>query len=271
MSDKLAIVYDFDGTLISGEMLKQIIADLGMNTSDFLNQSNEYARKHCMDRVCSYMLLLLKKAQEKKKKLTPEYMKEIGRGVKMRPGLVGKESWFDRVNENCRTHGLYAEHYVVTSGLAEIVEASPIVKHIERVFGSRFHYDDKLGAVWPAQVVNHTTKTQYLFRINKGKLNERDEREPNIYMAPEDRPVPFENMIFIGDGETDIPCFSLVKNNGGHAIAVLRNKPDSRQTLEQLVADNRVDLVSLTLHFECGGKLFKSIERITRKLGRKRK
>ncbi len=273
MPSTLAMVYDFDGTLIDGVMSDPIIEDLGLDVDEFWQCSDAHARKYRMDKICSYMFLLLREARRRNMPLTLDYMQEVGRRLELRPGLEGKDSWFEQVNDICDASGLRAEHYVVTSGLAEIVEANPISVEgkIKRVFGSRFHYGDE-GAQWPARVVNYTTKTQYLFRINKGLLDEDDatEPDPNTYMPPAMRPIPFENMVFIGDGFTDIPCFSLVKANEGHAVAVLgTDNPRSKRTIERLVADDRVDLISLADHFKREGNLFASIERIAEKIGRK--
>lgn len=269
-NNKLALVYDFDGTLIEKEMIDPIIDELELDVENFWEKSNRLARKHRMDRICCYMHLLIKEAKAKKFPITESYLGKIGRGLKMRPGLTGNRGWFSQVKDVCRKHGLRPEHYVVTSGLAEIVEASPISKHIKQVFGSSFHYE-RGKAVWPAQVVNYTTKTQYLFRINKGALDVRDEKAPNEYMDDDERPVPFERMVFIGDGETDIPCFSLVKRRGGNAIALLRKKSSKKslQLIEQLIAGKRVDRVSLDDHFEEKGVLIESIRRIAKRLGRK--
>ncbi|WP_038097100.1 HAD family hydrolase [Thioalkalivibrio sp. HK1] len=269
MPAKLAMVYDFDGTLIDGIMSDSIVEGLGLDPKTFWEGCSDYAHRHGMDKICSYMFLLLRQAKSKNKPLTLESMQEVGRGLELRAGLEGDDSWFERINGLCKDARASVEHYVVTSGLAEIVEANPIVGEgrIARVFGSRFHYDED-GAQWPAKVVNYTTKTQYLFRINKGALDEGDEDEPNRYMPPEKRPIPFENMIFIGDGFTDIPCFSLVKANKGHAFAVLGADDDkSKKTIERLVADKRVDGISLKDHFKPDGILFKSIGRIVERIG----
>ena len=269
-NNKLALVYDFDGTLIDEEMIDPILEDLGLNVKKFWKKSNRFAKDHSMDRICCYMHLLLKEAKAKDFPITEPYLRKIGRRLKMRSGLTGSQGWFSQVKDVCRKHGLRPEHYVVTSGLAEIVKASPISKHIKKVFGSSFHYE-RGKAVWPAQVVNYTTKTQYLFRINKGALDVRDEKAPNEYMDDDERPVPFERMVFIGDGETDIPCFSLVKRRDGTAIALLRKKDSKKnwQLIEQLIAGARVDRVSLTAHFEEKGILIESIRRTAKRLGRK--
>lgn len=270
VNGKLALVYDFDGTLIEGEMIDPIIEELGLDVKKFWKKSNQFAKGHHMDRICCYMHLLLQEAKEKDFPITKSYLRKIGQGMEMRPGLTGNRGWFSQVKDVCRKHGLRPEHYVVTSGLAEIVKASPVNKHLEWVFGSSFHYECG-KAVWPAQVVNYTTKTQYLFRINKGALDVRDEKAPNKYMDDDERPVPFERMVFIGDGETDIPCFSLVKGRGGNAIALLRKKSSKKslQLIEQLIAGKRVDRVSLAAHFEEEGILIESIRRIAKRLGRK--
>ena len=269
VNGKLALVYDFDGTLIDGEMFDPLLADLGLDAEAFWDESNRFAQQHRMDRICCYMLLLLREAARRERKLTRDVMRDVGRGLEMRAGLADEPGWFDAVDAACAEHGLEPEHYVVTSGLAEIVEASPVRERFKKVFGSRYHYDEDGAAAWPAQMVNYTTKTQYLFRISKGALDESDEQAPNRYMDAADRPVPFGRMVFIGDGLTDIPCFSLVKKHQGTAVAVRYAKTeDAMQRLEQLLADGRVDLVSMTAHFEEGGKLLESIRRVIKRKAR---
>ena len=268
---KLALVYDFDGTLIDGTVVDEIINKLGWDDADdFWGKRDDFAEQHEMEKNCCYMHLLLEEARKQGCPLTADYMKEVGSRLQMRKGLVGNPSWFGEINKACEKYGLEPEHYIITSGLAEIVDAISIRKEFTHVFGSRFHYDENGVAVCPARVVNYTTKTQYLFRINKGLFDETKEDEPNKFMEEDEREVPFERMIFIGDGFTDIPCFSLVKKYGGVAVGVLRlgNSDKAMQGLEQLVADARVDLISLTSHFEQKGRLLESLRRVIKRKAR---
>lgn len=271
VNGKLALVYDFDGTLIDGTVVDEIIHKLGWDdTKKFWNMRNDFAKDSKMEKNCCYMHLLLEEARKQGCPLKAGYMEEVGGRLQMRKGLEDDPSWFDEINKACGEYGLEPEHHIITSGLTEIVDASPVRHQFLHVFGSSFYYDEKGFAVCPARVVNYTTKTQYLFRINKGLVDETKEDEPNKFMEDDEREVPFDRMIFIGDGFTDIPCFSLVKKYGGTAVGVLRrfDEDADKQSLEQLVADNRVDLISLTAHFEKKGKLLESLCRIIKRKAR---
>ena len=141
----------------------------------------------------------------------------------------GVEGWFDRITEYARQKGVRLEHVLVSSGNAEIFAGTPIAPKFAHVYASKFMFDENGVAVWPALAMNYTTKTQYLFRINKGAHDLSDNGAVNKYVLKKDRPVPFENMIFIGDGSTDIPCFRLVKEQGGLSIAVYKPRAKGAQ------------------------------------------
>ena len=275
---KIAFIYDFDGTLIDDDSLDPFIVDeLGFKSpQDFWKKSNSFAKRNELDRIAAFMLMLSSECYRQEKRLDKKRLQQIGREVIMRDGLlpVGKDpGWFANVNTLAKKHKLAAEHYVITSGIAEIVEACPIARELEMVFGSRLHYSRELGQpVWPAQVVNHTTKTQYLFRINKGAFDLSDDNKVNSFMEPASRPMPFDHMVFVGDGYTDIPCFSLIKQNGGCAIAMLKGKELTHDCIEQmqtLVNDNRVDAISLTRSFAWDSTMMRMAERIIKKLAKK--
>jgi hypothetical protein len=153
--------------------------------------------------------------------------------------------WFDRINKYGRASGVAVEHYVISSGIREMVMGSPIAKKFKAIFASSFCYDHHGIAAWPALALNYTTKTQYLFRVNKGSLHVYDHKIINDFVPHEQRAVPFEQMIFIGDGETDIPCFRLVKDQGGHAIAVYKPKTrKAKDRPEKLLKEGRVNFIS---------------------------
>lgn len=266
----IAFIYDFDGTMLPGNTMDhRLLPDLGYagdRIAEFWQESNAWAKSRSADRVCAFMQLLAQLARKRDRPLTAEALRGYGRDLPLHPGLVGKNNWFDRTNQLCAKHGLQAEHYIVSSGLGEIIDGCPVAKHCRKVFASRYTYDADGHATWPAWTINYTTKTQCLFRINKGVLDECDDVGLNRYMAPADRPVPFEQMVFIGDGYTDIPCFRLVKERQGHSLAVLSGLGvENLQAFEALVSDNRVDSVSLVNHFEPDSRMDGDIKKIVRR------
>ena len=239
----MAIAYDFDGTLAPGNMQEyDFIPKLRMKSKGFWDEVTSHAREQNADQILAYMHLMLKKAESAEVKVRKSDFHKYGEQIKMFPGVA---EWFQRINEYGREKNIRVEHYIVSSGLREMVEGTSIAKEFQAIYASGFMYDHHGVACWPALAINYTTKTQYLFRINKGSLDVYDNSIINSYVPHEQRPVPFENMIFIGDGETDIPCMRLVKDQGGHSISVYKpNKNGAKKAAEQLLNDKRVTLIA---------------------------
>ncbi len=276
---QLAVAYDFDGTLCDAQMQDYgLLPRLGLGQSlqirKFWEESNALAASMKADRVCAYMHMLLARARQRGIALTERLLAECGKDVKVREGLAGSGNWFERIGKLGRDRGLDVRHYVISSGLGEIIRGTGIAKWFAgrppaqgRIFASRYLYDPDSGeAVAPAWVVNYTTKTQFLFRINKGLLDLGEENAVNRYVPERKRPVPFANIVFIGDGFTDIPCFRLVKQLGGHALAVTpgsaRDLHAVQRKFSELVNDGRVDGISLGDHFARRGVLEILLERV---------
>lgn len=249
----VAIAYDFDGTLAPGNMQEHVfLPQLGIDVQEFWQRSNKLAEEQQGDRILTYMHRMLQEARHADLSMKREDWIQHGRGIKLFPG-VG--DWFPRVTEAARRRGLVCEHYIISSGLRELIEGTSIRQFIKAVFASGFLYDGSGVAVAPAVAVNYTTKTQYLFRINKGALNLADDSAVNAYQPHEERAVPFTNMIFIGDGDTDIPCFRLVKEQGGHSIAVFNpNDPKGATRGARLVEERRVQC-AVPADYAEGGEL----------------
>lgn len=239
----MAIAYDFDGTLAPGNMQEyDFIPALNMVSKAFWSSVNTLAKQHEMDQILAYMHMMLEEARKARVAVRRSDFKQFGANITLFPGVVG---WFKRINAYARAKGVRLEHYIISSGIREMVEGTPIYRQFRKVYASGFMFDHNGVACWPALAVNYTTKTQYLFRINKGSLDVHDNSVINKFVPKEQRPVPFENMVFIGDGETDIPCMRLVKDQGGHSIAVYnRSKRGVKKHAEQLVTDGRATLAA---------------------------
>lgn len=246
----LAICYDFDGTLAAGNMQERnFIPQIGMGKAEFWDEVKSLAKRHEGDQILLYMKLMLDKAQEHKVTVRKEDFEAFGRRLKLFSGVFSsdEDNWFARINNYADASGIAIKHYIVSSGLREMVAGSLIAKFFTQIYASSFAYDHHGVAVWPALALNYTTKTQYLFRINKGCLDVWDDETINRWVEHTDRPVPFENIIYIGDGVTDVPCFRLVKDQGGHSIAVYqRNKPGAKEQAQAIMRDGRVNFAALT-------------------------
>lgn len=240
---EVAIAYDFDGTLSPGNMQEyDFIPKLGMAPARFWNKANELARQCDGDLILAYLNLMLSEARARGVPIRRDDFVAYGRKVTLFPGV---ETWFDRINTYGRKQGLAVRHYIVSSGLREMVQGSPVARQFARIFASAFAYDVHGVAYAPALALNYTTKTQYLFRINKGTLDVWDNRVINAYQPQAERPVPFARMLFLGDGETDIPCMRLVKDQGGHSLAVYRRGARGAKTIAgQLLQEGRVNFIA---------------------------
>jgi hypothetical protein len=214
------------------------IPGLGITPKEFWAEAGKLSDAG-MDKILAYMYLMLKKSRDADMPVRRENFVSLGTDIDFFPGVV---EWFDRVTAYGKARNVSVEHYIISSGLKEIIEGSRISDRFRKIYACEFHYDANGIADWPLVSVNFTTKTQFLFRINKGVLDFSDDEALNRFVPEEERPVPFRNMIYIGDGMTDVPCMKLVKSNGGHSIAVYGK--GKRKKVEDLLDHQRVDFVS---------------------------
>ena len=247
---KTALIYDFDGTLARGNMQEvSFIPSVGMGIGDFWGEADRLTRAADGDNILMYMQLMLKMARDNGAPVTRQDLRRHGEDVKLFDGLksdlTGK-GWFERIDEFGARYGLEIEHYIVSAGLEEMIDGCPIRDAFHHVFASHFVYDEHGVAIWPAVGVNYTTKTQYLFRINKGVLNHYEHERINRFMPDDIRPVPFERMIFLGDGDTDVPTMKMMHTKGGFSIAVYdpRNSERDQEKIYGLISEDRVNFVA---------------------------
>ncbi|MGN0007985.1 MAG: HAD family hydrolase [Alistipes sp.] len=238
----IALIYDFDGTLAAGNMQEyDFIPAVGKSNKEFWSESNTLAEEQDADQILAYMARMIQAAQASGLSLRREAFQESGRKITF---YAGVEQWFDRINAYGEERGIQILHYINSSGLKEIIEGTSIADRFRKIYACSFLYNVDGIAYWPAVAVNYTNKTQFIFKINKGVESVYDTKKVNEYMEEKSRPVPFSHMIYVGDGTTDIPCMRLVKNFGGHSIAVYDPADQGkRKEMNTLIRDNRVNHV----------------------------
>ncbi|MBR3266548.1 MAG: HAD family hydrolase [Bacilli bacterium] len=170
-------------------------------------------------------------------KMTRSFLKEQGKHIKFWPGV---EEWFERINKFGEENGVEVEHYLVSSGNKEIVEGCSIYKYFKKVYGCEFLFDENDEPIWLKRVINYTMKTQYFYRVSKGAFDPND--DIGVNEKNRNRRVPYSNIVYIGDGLTDIPAMILAKENGGHSIAVYPEGKEDK-VVDELYNDGRVNYV----------------------------
>lgn len=235
----MAIMYDFDKTLSTTDMQNYgFIPSLGMTPDQFWGATGEFSKKTGTERILSYMWMMIQLAKQKGIQCTRSWLNSLGKQIVYYPGV---EAWFKRINEYGKKRNIKIEHYLISSGTKEIVEGTTIAKEFTKMYGCEFYYDPETKLpVWPKLAINYTQKTQYFFRISKGITNVHDDSVNN---KTTNRRIPYENMVYLGDGMTDVPCMVLVKQNGGNSIAIY-NKKD-QVNVSSLLKGGRVNFACL--------------------------
>ncbi len=238
----LALCYDFDKTLTPDDMQAQgYIQSVGFEVEEFWAEANIFAEEHDMDHILASMFKMKEKAQGQMV-FTREKLQEYGSKITLFPGV---DTWFQRMKEFGAEHGVLVEHYIISCGMKEMIEGTEIAKSgaFEKIYASCFYYDQYGVAEWPAQLINYTNKTQYLTRIQKGVLQVND-LAVNDFFPPEEIRIPFRNMVYIGDSDTDIPCMQVVNANGGHSIGVYDNETKNKEKVHKMMVENRIKYFS---------------------------
>jgi 2-hydroxy-3-keto-5-methylthiopentenyl-1-phosphate phosphatase len=223
---EVIFMYDFDKTLSTLDMQEYVfIPSINMQPSDFWTMADSFAAKHSMDNILSTMFLMVDRAKHSNIPITRDTLREQGKHIVYQPGVEG---WFERINNYGNSQGVTVKHYIISSGLKCVIEGCSIAKYFSKIYASEFLYDDNGVPIWPSVAINYSSKTQYLYRIHKGVEDITEHTRLNRRMPEEEKQVPFTNMIYIGDGLTDVPSMKITKLNGGYSIGVY------------LVSDDRV-------------------------------
>ena len=243
----LAIMYDFDKTLSTTDMQNYtFIPNLGMTPAEFWGATSDFTEKEGVERILSYMYMMVAKAKEKGIHLTRDYLNKCGKNIEYYKGV---ETWFKRINEYGAKRGIKVEHYLVSSGTKEILEGCSIYNEFTRAYGCEYYYNEKNEPVWPKLAINYTQKTQFFFRIAKGVVDVTNDNAVNE--KSKGLRIPYRNIIYLGDGMTDIACMTLVKKNGGRSIAIYPE--DKIEKVRQIYDDDRVNFMCSADYSEGGG------------------
>lgn len=260
----VALIYDFDGTLSPLNMQEyDFMKAIGVKTGTaFWKENSEMVKEHEASNILCYMKLMIDKARASKVSIKREKFVAFGKSIELYKGV---EEWFDLINEIGKNEGVIIHHYINSSGLKEMIEGTKIGKKFKQIYACSFMYEDGV-AVWPAVAVDFTTKTQFLFMINKGISSITDNYKVNQYVEESKRPIPFKHMIYFGDGETDIPCMKLIKQQGGNSIAVYKPRDKKKkQCAEKLVNDHRVNF-ACAADYSKGGEIYRIVESIIKRI-----
>ena len=257
----IAFLYDFDKTLCTTDMEDYaFIPSLGYTPAEFWGRANAFGWENRMDGLLAYMYTMIQECAAQNIKLDRAFLNHCGESIQLFPGV---REWFARINAFGESLGVQVEHYVISSGRREIIEGSGIAQEFREIYACEFYYNENGDACWPKLDVNFTNKTQFVYRINKGILDVSRDRELNDSMPDDSKRVPFTNMIYMGDGLSDVPCMKMMRAYGGQAIAVYQ--ASNRQGVEKLLADGRVDFI-FPADYREGMELDRTVRDILRKM-----
>ena len=257
----IAFLYDFDKTLCTTDMEDYaFIPSLGYTPAEFWGRANAFGWENRMDGLLAYMYTMIQECAAQNIKLDRAFLNHCGESIQLFPGV---REWFARINAFGESLGVQVEHYVISSGLREIIEGSGIAQEFREIYACEFYYNENGDACWPKLDVNFTNKTQFVYRINKGILDVSRDKELNDSMPDDSKRVPFTNMIYMGDGLSDVPCMKMMRAYGGQAIAVYQST--NRQGVEKLLADGRVDFI-FPADYREGMELDRTVRDILRKM-----
>jgi haloacid dehalogenase-like hydrolase len=240
----IALVYDFDGTLSPQPMQEYtVLPKIGVEPAQFWAMVNREARETESDPMLVYMRHIIEALEREQVDVKREDFAAMASAIEYFPGVA---TWFTRVNAYVkkRSRGqVKLAHYLISAGQKEILDGVSIRKHFKRIYASEYHFNHHGVATFPKLLVTDTLKTQFLFRINKGL--ELVTESINEHMPEAERPIPFANIIYVGDGMTDVPSMALTKKSGGHTVAVFDPKSEKQRAIcMKLLEAGRADFIA---------------------------
>lgn len=240
----IALVYDFDGTLSPQPMQEYtVLPKIGIAPAEFWAIVNREARETESDPMLVYMRHILEALERVRVDVKREDFAAMARAIEYFPGVA---TWFGRINAYVRKRSrgqVKVQHYLISAGQKEILDGASIRRHFKRIYASEYHFNHHGIATFPKLLVTDTMKTQFLFRINKGI--EAVTESINEHMPEDERPIPFQNIVYVGDGMTDVPSMALTKKSGGHTVAVYDPRGGKgRATCVKLLEAGRADFIA---------------------------
>ena len=260
----IALIYDFDGTLSPQNMQEyDFLKAIGIKDKNlFWEENSRLVHRHEASNILCYMKLMIDKAHNADVSIKRQQFVEFGKNIELYKGVEG---WFKLMEEVAKENDVKIEHYINSSGLKEMIEGTSIAKEFKEIYACSFMYVDDV-AIWPAVAVDFTAKTQFLFMINKGISKVSDNAKINEYVPEDQRPIPFKHMVYFGDGETDIPCMKLVKQQGGYSIAVYKPRnPKKKACAEKLVRDERVNF-ACSADYSKNSEIYSTVVAVIKKM-----
>jgi len=254
----IALVYDFDGTLSPQPMQEYtVLPKIGVKPAEFWKRVNREARETESDQMLVYMLHIIEALEIAKVDVKREDLAAMAAKIVYFPGVT---TWFARMNAYVKRRSagkVKLQHYLISAGQREILEGVSIRRHFKRIYASEYHFNHHGVATFPKFLVTDTLKTQFLFRINKGL--ESVTESINEHMPEGQRPIPFQNIVYVGDGMTDVPSMALTKKSGGHTVAVYDRRGKGRATCVKLLDAGRADFIAAA-DYRAGSKLSRRVE-----------
>ena len=237
---KFAFCYDFDGTLCPEYMMNHhLLPDCKVNPKIFWKKVVDYSNRNKCDPTLAYLKLLMTEMKESNIDFSSSIFKKYGRKIIL---FKGVESWFRSIEKKIKKKfNVNIEHYIISSGLEEMIKGCKISKNIKKIFASSYIFNRDF--IWPRLSVNYSNKVQFLYRIYKGKFDVFDNAGVNNKIEDKKVYIPFENIFFFGDGETDIPTFVVNKKNGGTSICVYENDETSKKNAKKILREKRVNFI----------------------------
>ena len=244
----IALVYDFDGTLSPQPMQEYtVLPKIGAKPAEFWRRVNREARETASDPMLVYMRHIIEALELAKVDVKREDLAAMAKRIAYFPGVA---TWFSRMNAYVRKRSaghVETRHYLISAGQKEILDGVSIRRHFKRIYASEYHFNHHGVATFPKFLVTDTLKTQFLFRINKGREDVTE--SINEHMPESERPIPFQNIIYVGDGMTDVPSMALTKKSGGHTVAVYNPRRK----------DGRADFIA-EADYRAGSKLTRRVQ-----------
>jgi phosphoglycolate phosphatase-like HAD superfamily hydrolase len=242
MTNRIGIIFDFDETL-APDSTSSFLESLDVDVKDFwLNQVNPLYLKHGWDPIPAYLYKMIEVSQScPQKKITKKKLADFGKKLKF---FNGVQTIFGQLEKTAKkvNPAVQVDFFLISSGIRQILMNSKIAKYFKDIWACDFHYNSNGEIVFPKNIVSFTDKTRYLFQISKGIFGPESRLNPfEVNKKVGQLYIPFNQMIIVGDGYTDIPLFSLIKKNDGTAIAVY-NPTDKRKWTRAwgFVEDKRV-------------------------------